>query len=269
MPIFGAPLFFIGLASLPALAGIYWLRNRFRRRSVSSLMLWVQHRQPKEGGRRLTRLQTPLLFFLELLALLLLVAAATGPMVLSRRASRPLIVVLDDSFSMLAGSDSSPRDRGREAVLREIGRDSAYSVRFILAGASSRLLGRPVTSTAEAAAMLDRWTCASPLANLDKAVALASEIGGTAARILVVTDHPAPDELPEGSRVQWWAFGLPKTNVAFVNAVRSRRDRKERCLFEIANLSEEPAARTLVEEYLADKDGIETVYGNPDWTLQK
>src|ERR1035438_638304 len=73
------PLALIALATVPALAAIYLLRNRFRRRQVSSLVLWRFHIQSKSGGAKIHRLQLPLLFFLELLALVLLVAAAAGP----------------------------------------------------------------------------------------------------------------------------------------------------------------------------------------------
>jgi hypothetical protein len=104
IPFLTYPLALIAMASLPALAAIYILRNRFRRRQVSSLMLWRFRIQSKEGGARIHRLQLPLIFFLELLALLLLVTAAAGPHWKLPQATRPLIVVLDDSFSMRAVS---------------------------------------------------------------------------------------------------------------------------------------------------------------------
>jgi len=101
-PFLTYPLAMIALASLPALAAIYILRNRFRRKNVSSLVLWQFHVQSKSGGAKVNRLQLPLLFFLELLALILLVTAATGPRWKLPQSARPLIVVLDDSFSMRA-----------------------------------------------------------------------------------------------------------------------------------------------------------------------
>src|SRR5436853_7801263 len=117
IPFLTYPLAMLALASLPALAAIYILRNRFRRRQVSSLMLWQFRIQSKEGGSRVHRLQLPLLFFLELLALLLLVTAATGPHWKLAQATRPLVVVLDDSFSMRAVSDGvSARERARQAL---------------------------------------------------------------------------------------------------------------------------------------------------------
>src|ERR1700722_8117389 len=99
IPLLTYPFALVALATLPALVAIYILRNRFRRRTVSSLILWQFHVQSKTGGARVNRLQLPLLFFLELLALALLVAAAAGPQWKMPQTTRPLIVVLDDSFS--------------------------------------------------------------------------------------------------------------------------------------------------------------------------
>ena len=41
IPLFTTPLALWGLLAIPALLAIYWLRNRFRRHPVSSLMLWL------------------------------------------------------------------------------------------------------------------------------------------------------------------------------------------------------------------------------------
>src|SRR5260370_36831527 len=116
MPIFVYPLAFLGLLALPALAAIYWLRNRHRRWPVSSLLLWIDPRETRDGGSHIRRLQTPLLFFLELAALLLLVLAAARPYLHTSHGARPLVVVLDDSFSMLAGGDNSTRSKALQAI---------------------------------------------------------------------------------------------------------------------------------------------------------
>src|SRR5580704_5870029 len=115
IPFLTYPLALMALATVPALAAIYILRNRFRRRQVSSLVLWRFNVQSKSGGAKIHRLQLPLLFFLELLALTLLVVAATGPEWKLPQSARPLIVVLDDSFAMRAmNGDASARDRARD-----------------------------------------------------------------------------------------------------------------------------------------------------------
>ena len=49
-------------------------------------------------------------------------------------------------------------------------------------------------------------------------------------------------------RIQWWAFGIPQSNIAFVNATRTVVDSGERCLLEITNLSTRARNTELVVE---------------------
>src|SRR5262249_50271640 len=121
------------------------------------------------------------------------------------------------------------------------------SVRFLLAGDAVGVLGPPVHTPAEAAALLAGWKCRAPTARLDDAVALAAELGGGAHLILVLTDQ-APAAAPAVGRVRGGAFGSPRPNVAFVTSARTAREGGERCLFEIATLSDAPQTTPLVVE---------------------
>ena len=47
LPVFLTPWALAGLVALPALAVIYYLRSRFRRQPVSSLMLWQRQREAR------------------------------------------------------------------------------------------------------------------------------------------------------------------------------------------------------------------------------
>ena len=243
-PLFTTPLAFFGLASLPALVAIYFLRNKPRRQVVSSLMLWIDPRETPEGGIRFERLRTPLLFWLEFLILLLLTLAATGPKLPTGSTSRPLVVVLDDSFSMLAAAPDSPRKRAAEALLEDLRTTSRTSVRLVLAGERPQLLGAGVLHGDEVERNLEGWSCQSPTTALDPAIALAFELGGELASILVLTDHP-PNPEPATGRVRWWSFGTPRANWAFVNANRTPGPRGDRVLLEIANLYAESQSTTL------------------------
>jgi hypothetical protein len=238
IPFLTYPLALIALASLPALAAIYILRNRFRRRQVSSLVLWSFHAPSKAGGAKVHRLQLPLLFFLELLVLLLLVVAATGPRWNRSESSRPLIVVLDDSFSLRAlDGDRSAQDRARSFLEKLFHRQPPPSTRLILAGASPRLLGGTVKSWREVDELLAQWTCWSPGSSLDAAITLAAELGKQQANILVLTDHPPAGEKISSPRLEWHAFGAPLANTAIVNASRTAFGDQDRCLLEVANFS--------------------------------
>jgi hypothetical protein len=240
-----------GLLAVPALLAIYWLRNRFRQVPVSSLMLWREQKEARQGGFRIRRLQTPLLFFLELLALVLMVGAAAGPSVSMPSAHRPLVVVLDNSFSMQAGGNESARVLAEKALLEELDRGIRYSVRFVLAGETAQLVGEPARTTSEARAILTGWHCQSAAARLPEAMALARALGGDDANILILSDQPPAFDLDKG-QVQWWAFGKARPNIAFVNASRTMRDNQDRCLFEIANLAPQAQDSVIV---VKTKDG--------------
>jgi hypothetical protein len=243
IPTFTLPLGFLALLAVPVLVGIYLLRTRSRRYPVSSLMLWVNQKQARKGGLRIERLQTPLSFLLELLTLIFLALAIAEPIIRTTKSHIPLVVVLDDSFSMLAGADNTPRSRSiatLDKLLKPEGFNPLakprYSVRYVLAGTEPQLLNEEAKSASEAIAELERWTCFSPFADLEAALSFAATLGGTKALLLVLTDE-SPAHALESDRIQWWSYGISQSNLAFVNAARNPSESGERCLFEISNLS--------------------------------
>jgi hypothetical protein len=240
----------LGLVALPALAAVYWLRSRSRSVVVSSLAFWSDQRRPRQGGRILERMQTPLTFFLEALILALLATAAAGPARIDREVARPLVVVLDDSYSMRAKLEgdarASVRDAAQAAVAEELRRGN-YAARFLLAGAAPRFVGQSLYGVGDADEAFAQWSCESPWADLSRAIALAAEVGGPQSRILVVSDR-APVGPPAGGQVEWWAFGRKLPNVAFTAATRSATAQGERVLLEVANLSDSPVSTTLTVE---------------------
>jgi hypothetical protein len=280
MPVLGLPLLLFGLAALPVAAGIYWLRTRFRRQEVSTLFLWRSAVEAQGGGRKRSRLQTPLALLLELLAIALLVLAATAPRVLRAGHTASVTVVLDDSYSMRAVDRDgvSARQRAIDTLQDELDRLGRYSVRLIAAGREPRTLGAAASEWPALRDTLDGWACASSSADLDAAVALAGELAGPRGRLLVLSDHPMPAPAPApgmaapgsaaeeasagavevsesevetsgGSfwgRLRWVSVGQPQPNLAVVNAVRSTAAGPgDTLLLEIANLGREAAVATM------------------------
>ncbi|MEO0514804.1 MAG: VWA domain-containing protein [Planctomycetota bacterium] len=261
MPVLGLPLLLVGLAALPMVAGIYWLRTRFRRQEVSTLFLWQSAVDAQGGGRKKSRLQTPLTLLLELLAIVLLVLAATAPRVLRAGQTVAVTVVLDDSYSMRAiderGVDS--RERAIETLREELHGLPRYTARLISAGAEPQVLGEPVSDWAGVEKILTGYRCEAPTSDIGGALALASEIGGPRGRLLVLSDHPMPENMrsrveatsmiaeqatPDASaeeeavwgRLRWRAVGQPGNNVALIHAVRSLdADRGDTVLIELMN----------------------------------
>ncbi len=247
---FTLPWMLLGLIGLPALAGIYWLRSRAKPKTVSSLFLWADQRQPRQGGRIFQKLQTPLTFFLEMIALACLALAAASPVFIRSQQARPLVIVLDDSYSMQAGSGKdSARQRGLDRIQRELRRRN-YVARVILAGQRPNVLGIILRTPDQLEEVAREWTCQSPVANLESAIALASEIGGTNSLILVVSDHEPAFELP-AQHVRWWSVGQSASNIAITAASRDAHltatgDVADRVLIELSNLGNQSATTQLV-----------------------
>ena len=246
IPALTYPLALIGLVALPTLAAIYFLRHKHRHQPVSSLLLWQHQLKSREGGAKLDRPRLPWIFFLELLILALLITAATGPRWQLPETTRPLIVILDDSASMLAGGEKdSARVRAEErlnALLRE---RKFHSVRLLLAGSKPRLAGPAVTEQKEIRAQLAQWTCRAHATAIESAIALAADLGQQQAEILVLTDHAPAHADFAGGRIRWLAFGRTTPNVAFVNAARTANGEQDRCLLELANHSAVPQSARL------------------------
>lgn len=243
IPFLTFPFALAALVSLPLLAGIYLLRNRFRRRTVSSLMFWRLMAHVRQGGSKRDRLQLPFIFFIELFILLLLVCAATGPRWQLPSTLRPLVVIMDNSVSMLAGpSSDTPRAQAEKALRSLLESRRFRSIRGVLAGQEARMLnpgGSPRQSLEE---LLDAWTCHEAKDAIDRAIVLAKELAREPAEILVLTDHGYEEKGSPGDDIRWWAFGKSQPNLAFSSARRTAYDQSDRCLLEIVNYS--PAEQT-------------------------
>lgn len=254
MPILGIPLALLGLTALPALTAIYWLRTRFRRQEVSSLFLWSLVAKAYGGGRRATRLQTPLLWLLELLALLMLALAAAGPRIPRADHVIPVMVVLDDSLSMTAihKDGQSSRLAGIDAIKEELGALGPFTARFVVAGPQPVVVEESVSRLTDIDRAIEGWHCESVSSSIDLAVSLAREIAGPSSRVLVVTDQARETDEESGNenkpadRLRWRAVGTPIRNVGIVNAVRSTDPQRDEILLEVANFNDHPSSVTLM-----------------------
>jgi len=239
------PQFLYGLFSIPALIGIYLWRRRTRRYPVSSLILWQNLTSARQGGKRFHKFHFPLIFFIELLILILCVLAATDPMLSATKMTRPLTVVLDDSVSMQVQDNGITfQKRGLKEVQTLLQSGSYAPVRFIFAGLNPRVSPRTARSAATAQLLLKQWQCNDPHADLAKALEMAVALARRDELILVVSDHAPPRTLPQNN-LKWISVGKPLPNVGFVNAARTNTDDRGRCLLEIANFADQSVQTTL------------------------
>jgi len=229
------PIALTGLAALAPLAALYLFQRRASPREVSSLLLWDHLARLTPAGRRVDRWRRPLSLLLECAVIILLVLAAADPLLRMREAP-PVVLVLDDSFSMLATDShgASARERALDLVAPLLERSG--TVLPVVAGHEPRLLA--ATDTPGLSRALDAWRCTNREADLHAAIALAREIAGPQARVLVLTDAPPPAVT---TGVRWLSVGAPAGNAAIVAAVRNA----DEIVLDIANFSAAPLARSL------------------------
>lgn len=216
------PIMLAGLVALPVLAGIYLLQMRYRRRVVSSHVIWQQLTAVRSGGQRVQQFRPPwLLLLLELLIIAALVIAAAGPRATAATVRVPVAVVLDNAFAMQAGEDETVRERAVEALENQLS-PGRHRVRLIAAGVEPRLLGDIIEQPDDLRRTLADWRPTGPRTDLDAAIATASEMVGESGRVLIVSDRgPGERELEAEGRLRWWAGGEVQPNIAIINAWRS------------------------------------------------
>ncbi|MBF0409288.1 MAG: BatA and WFA domain-containing protein [Candidatus Riflebacteria bacterium] len=228
-----------GLSAIVVLFVIYLFKAKFKTRYVSSLMLWAEESKPTEGGKKTQPTRIPPIFFLEALILAIIVLAAANPYLLVQNSKYTYSIVLDDSFSMLAGEKISFRDSAIEFLSKESKNWKFSKIRLILAGSRPLILSDDALSTDRMIDILQKeWKCNSTTSNAPDSLALARELGGNNNRIIFLTDHPPLTE-PSDGLTRWYSSGKSLPNLSFSEAIRSNIDGTEKVMLEISNFSSE------------------------------
>ncbi|MDR0392004.1 MAG: VWA domain-containing protein, partial [Planctomycetaceae bacterium] len=235
-----APWALLALIGVPIVFGIYFFRTRSRRVEVSTLFLWVDRSQAKQGGRQIKRAQLPFLIILELIVIILLALAAARPMIHLESAGSPTVIILDTSYSMLAGKiNDTSQQRAIDDLQKLFESGIGYPVQFIFAGSKPQLLTERAMNAAEARNAIKSWTCYSPTSDINAAVSLSTTICSPDTKILVVTDTPPLDKV-DRRNLLWKSYGKDNDNLGIIHASRTMQDNKDKLLIEIANFSNKP-----------------------------
>jgi len=152
----------------------------------------------------------------------------------------PLVVILDDSYSMTAGGKNSPREQAISEVM-ELANSQRYEpVILMAAGPEPSLLPGNVNLRVG----LEEWRCNKTSFNPQSAIARARLAGGPLAHILVATDHKPPQDSGSNS-VKWMAFGKTRENTALTAISRSAGVGNDRCLIETTHFGSQPGTASL------------------------
>lgn len=240
MPFFTNPAAIWGSLIFFGLIAVYIYRRRSRNIVVSSLMFFAKSKSTAEGGQKLHKLQTPLIFYLELLIFLFFIFALANPMALQKGQLVPLTIVLDDSLSMTAGNENSAYSLSLKYLKDKVFSESVYRITIIKAGIRPSILGRRDMTSVEAANIIRNWKCESATSNIMIAVSQAIEMGSDDGVILVLTDHSNNNSTSDS--IKWLSFGTAKDNMAITSANRNSNGRVDRCFFEFTNFSDKSKA---------------------------
>ncbi len=251
------PLGLLALLGIPAVIALHLFRRRFAPRRVSALFLWEAADRTAVSGRTVERLHRNPSFWFELLAAAFLGLLCAGPRLPWTQPARHLVVVLDGSASMLASDGARTfRDAALQEVtarIEQLPRRSRVTV--IQSGSPPRLLTGPAAFPAEATARLADFRPGIGRHDLGPALALAQEIAGNAA-VLLVTDDYAPDRFaPE---LELRSVGTAQDNVGFTHVARTREKGQEKAFVTIASFSTRAERRRLTlraaEQVVATRD---------------
>ena len=209
--IFGNPLGFLALAGILAVLFIHLLQVRSRRVGVTTLFLLELRVFERDGGRKIERLRTSPLLWLQLLTVVAATWLLVEPRWLREDTTLRVVLVVDASASMSAYRDASEVALGR--YLPELER-SAERIEWIVLSSDPRaptLYSGEERAAAAAAAL--GWRSYLGVHEMGASLSLASSLAGPRGLVVLLTDHAA-DVAPG---VEVLAVGAPVDNVGFVS----------------------------------------------------
>lgn len=241
-----------GLLAIPVIV-MFILRNRLRRRTVSTLMFWdqlLEDQPPRVWWRRLRNLVSLLC---QLAFIALLVGAIADPLwSWQRRAARRVVYVLDNSSSMSARerpSSVSRIERARAAARQMIrslrGRDTAA---IVTAGGLPRVLLGATGDRRLLRSSVERVEATDAPTRLAEAVETARRLiaGDERGEVVVLTDGGSKEitSLRASDDVTVYGFGEASPNLP-ITSFQVRRSVADaigfQVLVEVTNFGDESA----------------------------
>jgi hypothetical protein len=136
------PWFFLLSFLIVAVILFYFFRKQYEERKISSNLLWEQVLNEWQASPWLKKLQQNLLFWLQILALILLMFALVRPFWLQKDLQgEHLIFIIDPSATMSAQYEDTTRfDYAKEQLLDLAGKLSGQEVTLIKAGEKPEIL---------------------------------------------------------------------------------------------------------------------------------
>lgn len=192
-----APMGLLALLGIPVLLVLFFLRNRYQQRALSSTFIWrlsQRHLQKYQLSRQLIRY---LLLLFQVLIISLAALILAQPRLINRAENSEYIAILDTSASMRQEDENgvSRFDVAREEILsriRSLGINGRATV--ITTTSATNLVMERSKSVSDAERLLGQLTCGYGSMDLNNALKTAQEILDEApeAQVCFYTDHDYP-----------------------------------------------------------------------------
>ena len=224
------PLGALGFLLIPVLVLLYLLKQRYRELEVPSVYLWTRTADQWEASHPWQKWRNSLLFFLQLLALILLTLALMRPVWRSAGLGENSVLVLDVSLSMQAAEkDRSRLDRAKdmgEELIDQLQPGATMSI--LLSGVKNEILTVNNRSPGELRQILRQIRPQYASGDLVDALALAKSLapqeeGATPQSIYLFTDRDLPQTNPD-IHVLNLAENAPNLALTSLSYARNRSD---------------------------------------------
>jgi hypothetical protein len=262
--IFGNPAGWWALLGIPALVLIHFLQRQSRRQEISTMFLLEKLEVESRAGTRIERWRNSTLFWLQVLAVLLIAWMLSEPRWVEAGTLQRVALVLDSSLAM-------------EAFRPQIQKGLADDTSTLRRGANrtewllleSDISRPPLYRGEDRAAMLDalaKWH--ANLGPHDPAPVLhaARAAVGDQGLVFFVTYHP-PSNTPLPVEAHVLAYGRVLDNVGVVAATVEQHDNQSLWRVLIHNYSATPQTRTYWIEVAGQKSDTKTIEMKPGETL--
>lgn len=268
------PLGLIALIALPIILLLHLLRERRRRVTVPSLLLW-QNMPRRPDGRRSSILPLTLLLLLHLLVALLVGLALARPQVIStifRTGGQQLVLIIDTSTSMAAidGGRSRLATAQNEArsLINRIGANDQVAI--IAMNSHAQLIARGGSENQQELLGALNGLQAGGSANLSEALTLAEAAldPERQGQVVIISDNAllgtsAPKQVLSAN-VRWQQVGSNQANKAIVSFAAQNRSNSRTAPIHVyarianyANQSSETWARLIADEQQIDERFVE------------
>ena len=172
------PFFFLLTFFIAAVILFYFFRKQYETKTISSNLLWEQVLNEWQASPWLHKLQHNLLFWLQLLALLLLMFALVRPFWFQKGIPGDhLILIVDTSASMSAKEGEFTRfEKAKQEAVKLLKVVKDQEVTIIAAGQKPVILANHETSRAELQEQIKELELTYSHENMDKALKLAESL---------------------------------------------------------------------------------------------